>query len=135
MDDRNKNASELCDTIELVLIHGMKVKKDDDYNNGGGGVRIPLWELFEHFEEAKSNICIPLRNTCAIVSCAMTLKTSWGKARAFVRQMLNSQTFEPILQYLSSPATIQSSKPMQLLFHEEALLRSRDDFETVSEKL
>lgn len=73
---------DLCTAIELCLIYGMKI---NEFNG-----KIPLWFLLEKLESL-SPPCIPLRNTIGAVASMHTLRTSIGKSRGWIRQILNTK--------------------------------------------
>ena len=133
LDERSESAIALCDIIELILIHGMNIHATSNDANSptmSTNVKIPLWELLEHFEGVQYNYCIPLRNAVAAVASIPSLRTSWGKSRAFVRQLLNSMAIVSIFEYFTSPH-VTKSKLVHFMYYPEAIVRYREDAEMV----
>lgn len=88
----NHYAVALCDTLEAIFMHGIKIK---EFNG------VPLWGFLERLEILIPP-CIPLRNTVGAVASIGALRTPIAKARAWVRQILNDGHIDEAVMFMMS---------------------------------
>ena len=99
-DETNEVALNLCETIEVTLTHGIKIR---EFNGN-----IPLWGFLERLE-ILTPPCIPLRNTVGAVASISTLRNPIARARAWVRQILNEKHVDESVMFMMAQTMLLKS--------------------------
>lgn len=112
LTDADSNVEQLCNQLELLMFHGSLVKE-----YGG----IPFWAMLERMSDLNPP-CLSLRASLRTVVSFSTLLSPLARARAWLRQALNSKLLEESLGFmLAHPAVLNK------FFHRDALLCTPDD--------
>jgi hypothetical protein len=104
----------LLEILEIIFLHGIKIKEFQG--------QVALWGLLERLEMVTPP-CQPLRNSIGAICCVPTLRTLLGKARAFIRQSLNSGSLEEVFVFFS----LHIADWMNKFYYSQAIFCQKDD--------
>jgi hypothetical protein len=112
LTESTENVSKMCDLLEALLFHGIRVKEFQS---------IPFWAFLERLEVINPPN-VALRNSMGIIAGIPNLHTPLSKARAWIRQALNNKCLGDCLQYMISQTLVLTK-----FYSPEALLRCPED--------
>jgi hypothetical protein len=104
----------LLEILEIIFLHGSKIKEFQG--------QIALWGLLERLEMVNPP-CQALRNSIGAICCVPILRTLLGKARAFIRQSLNSGSLEEVFVFFS----LHIADWMNKFYYPQAIFCQKDD--------
>lgn len=100
LDESNEGANRLCEAVEVILTHGIRIK---EFNG-----MVPLWGFLERLE-ILTPPCIPLRNTVGAVASIASLRSPIARARAWIRQILNAGSLDESAMFMMAQSQLMRS--------------------------
>mmetsp|Transcript_22918 Transcript_22918/g.33497 ORF Transcript_22918/g.33497 Transcript_22918/m.33497 type:complete len:1092 (+) Transcript_22918:179-3454(+) len=109
-NERNNHVSDLVTSLEKCLFHGINTVEFCG--------TLPFWGMLERLETVNPPIHA-VRNTVGAVACMNALRTPASKARAWIRQALNTNCLDATVVAITS----HHKKLLSFFYFESALLR------------
>ena len=115
LDDTLEAVNDVIMAIELFFLYGIRLIEFQG--------NIPLWFLLESLESSNPP-CIPLRNAVGAVASMTTLRSHIGKARGWIRQILNNKGgLDASIQTITS----QKIDFIQMFYYPHAIFLQPED--------